>query len=88
MNKKILFIVTSLLVIVVMLGWHLSLLVKISKVQRDMRGTELRVSEAKKELQNKNAEFENKIDFKKIRNKAEDDFGMEISDHIEYLRVN
>jgi len=88
MNKKILFIVTSLLVIVVMLGWHLSLLVKISKVQRDMRGTELRVSEAKKELQNKNAEFENKIDFKKIRKKAEDDFGMEISDHIEYLRVN
>lgn len=88
MNKRILFIVMSLLIIAVMLGWHLSSLVKISKAQRDIRAIELRVSEAKKELQNKNTEFEKKIDFKKIRKKAEDDFGMEISDHIEYLRVN
>lgn len=88
MNKRIFFIVMSITLVVAMLGIHLSLLVKISKIQRDIKRIDLRVVETKKELQYKNSEFEKKIDFKKIRKKAEDDFGMEISDHIEYLRVD
>jgi len=88
MNKRVFFIVMSITLVVAMLGIHLSLLVKISKIQRDIKSIELRVIDTKKELQNKNNEFEKEIDFKKIRKKAEDDFGMEISDHIEYLRVD
>ena len=88
MNKRVFFIVMSITLVVAMLGIHLSLLVKISKIQRDIKSIELRVIETKKELQYKNSEFEKRIDFKKIRKKAEDDFGMEISDHIEYLRVD
>ncbi len=88
MNKRVFFIVMSITLVVAMLGIHLSLLVKISKIQRDIKRIDLVVVETKKELQYKNSEFEKKIDFKKIRKKAEDDFGMEISDHIEYLRVD
>jgi|GEM_PF-2468998 len=88
MKKRVFFIIMSITLVVAMLGIHLSLLVKISKIQRDIKSIELRVIETKKELQYKNSEFEKRIDFKKIRKKAEDDFGMEISDHIEYLRVD
>ncbi|GLI55868.1 hypothetical protein PM10SUCC1_13820 [Propionigenium maris DSM 9537] len=88
MNKRVFFIAMSITLVVAMLGIHLSLLIKISKIQRDIKKIELRVVETKKELQAKNSEFEKRIDFKKIRKKAEDDFGMEISDHIEYLRVD
>lgn len=88
MNKKVLFVVFSVLTIVSVLGYHLSMLVKISKMQRDIRTSQQRVSEVRKELQQKSSEFEEQIDFKKIRKRAEDDFGMEISDSIEYLRVD
>ena len=87
MNKKKYTIIT-IIAIVTILGTHLSMLVKISKMQRDLNLLEKKVVEAKKELKIKSNEFERKIDFIEIRRKSEMDFGMEISDHIEYLRVD
>lgn len=87
MNKKLYMFITFFIISTI-LGYHLSLLVKVSRMQLDIKNLENQLTESKKELQIKTSEFERKLDYAKIRKKAEEDFGMEISDQIEYIRVD
>ncbi len=88
MDRKVLPFLISSVLIVSMLGYHLYMLVKISEVQRDIIGVRFKVSESRKQLYRLNSQFEKEIDYKRIRKKAEEKYGMEISDSIEYFKID
>lgn len=87
MNKK-LFVFITVIAITSIMGYHLAMLVKVSKMQLEIKKLEAQLEESKKELQIRTSEFEEKLDFVRIRKIAEEEFGMEISDQIEYIRVD
>lgn len=87
MNKKLCVFITVAAIFFIM-GTHLAMLVKVSKMQLEIKNLEKQLEESKKELQIRTSEFEEKLDFVRIRRIAEEEFGMEISDQIEYIRVD
>jgi len=87
MNKKLCVFITVVAIVSIM-GTHLAMLIKVSKMQLEIKNLEVQLKESRKQLQIVSNEFEEKLDFVRIRRIAEEKFEMEISDHIKYIRVD
>ncbi len=89
MKEKLKDIYIALLIILVVLlpVIHLNLFIQVAKEQGEVRKLKKIVNESEELYQSKKMELENKVDLEKIEREARVQFGMEISNEIEYFKL-